>query len=381
MRRRITTMKNWRPLAGALLAVALCLAVAACGSSDGSSTAESSSSTTEGSNDPYAGLSGSFVFWGEGNSAPNQEALDETVLANFGEETGMSVKSDTYCCGIEKLAGTVKASQVPWTVGMLASVTEFEQAKKESLLEEVDPSIVPLDRVEGAGYGNFGVPGTTYSANIVWNTDDFPSGSKQPTTIEDVFDTKNFPGKRCMSKYPQYGGTMEAAALAAGADPESLYPLDVEAAFDELDKIKDEIVWWETGGQALQNMENGTCSIGIMWNGTAMPAVQNTGAPLAIAWGHAITVASVLTIPKNSPNVEAAQAFLRFWLTDSSGWDEYLSKVPYPITVKGLTIPPETQPWAAAGANLKDTIAEDDDWYSENIGELSTEFTQWLTAG
>ena len=63
----------------------------------------------------------------------------------------------------------------------------------------------------------------------------------QPVTWADFFDTKKFPGKRAWPAEYFTGGTMEAALLADGVEPDEIYPIDYERATAKIASIFDEI--------------------------------------------------------------------------------------------------------------------------------------------
>src|SRR5262249_41853141 len=146
-----------------------------------------------------------------------------------------------------------------------------------------------------------------YTTGILlgWTPDAYPEGTPHPTSFKDLFNTKKFPGKRCLYKGIQDGGNFEGAELAAGVPADEIYPLNLDLAFEQLDKIKSDIVWWESGAQAAQYLLDGTCQLGVIWSGVAQ-STTNEGNPIEVTWNQGLTVYGMNSIPKGAPNAEAA---------------------------------------------------------------------------
>jgi putative spermidine/putrescine transport system substrate-binding protein len=330
----------------------------------------------------YKGLNGQeLVFNSGGGSGAFNAALKASLIANFEKKTGMTVRFDSFCCGISKLGAMVDSGNVTWTVGGFSTTTDAKLAEANDLLLKLDRSVIPLDKLADNTYDDYTYQAWDYAAGVVWNTDAFPLSSKHPTKLEDVFNTADFPGKRCLFKYPQFGGTLEAAALASGVSPQTLYPLDVMRALRELDKIKSDTIFWSDSAIAVQAILTGNCKIGILWNGVAYSTIrENPGAKMGFAFGHAIWIPSELYIPKGTKNLKAAEAFLRWIIEDTAGQTQMLNATAY-LTVllkTPLAIPDKLKPYALAGDNLKISIQEDDIWYGRNIDAAVKAFNNWL---
>jgi putative spermidine/putrescine transport system substrate-binding protein len=332
----------------------------------------------------YTGLSGQeFVFNGAADSGTLQNGLMNTVLAEFEKKTGAKIQFDSFCCGIAKLQAMQQSDNVTWTVVQFSTVTDLRLAQKNNLLEELDPSVIPLHLLEEGGYDENAIYGYPYATVIAWDTRTWPMTGKHPTMIEDVFNTTDFPGKRCLYKYPQFGGTLEAALLAAGVAPDKLYPLDVKKAYESLNKLRDDIVWFSTGSQGVQQLVSGACQIALVWNGPAAEIIRQDEAPIGMAWGHAIWNYTPVTIPKGVKDLKAAQGILRLMITDRKVQEEFVKQTAYLLTPlkEQVAIPEDLKPWVLAGENRKNAILEDDDYYAENIEALLKQFNSWVVTG
>jgi putative spermidine/putrescine transport system substrate-binding protein len=330
----------------------------------------------------YDGLAGQeFVYNAAGTSGTFQRAFMDSLLGNFAKRTGMKVTIDGFCCGISKLAGMVDAGNVTWDAVEFGTITDGALAEANGLLTKLDPTVIPLDKLRDDSHNAYQFNFASYASLIVWNTDAFPLSGKHPTTIEDLFDTTTFPGRRCMSNYPQFGGTLEAAALASGVAPDKLYPLDIDRSLKELDKIKNNTLFWANAAQGIQALLTGSCKIGTMIQAPLREAIQqNPGAKLGFAWGHAIWAAVPLAIPKAARNLRASEALMKWFIEDRDGQAKLLERTTYTnVPLKDpIPIPADIAPYVLAGDNLKHSIAEDDYWYNRNIDSVLKKWNAWL---
>src|ERR1700724_2135702 len=92
-----------------------------------------------------------------------------------------------------------------------------------------------------------------------------------PKTWADFFNTKKFPGKRGVFNYV-VGGGLEAASLADGATPSTLYPLNVNRAIAKLKTIKPDIVFYNSLGQSVEQLLAGNVAMSEVWNTRAYAA-------------------------------------------------------------------------------------------------------------
>ena len=89
-----------------------------------------------------------------------------------------------------------------------------------------------------------------------------------PDSWADFFNSKEFPGKRAVDGRPTpLSGTLEAALLADGVASDDLYPIDTDRALKTYDKIKDDLITWETGAQQTQMAEAGEADMVFGWSG------------------------------------------------------------------------------------------------------------------
>lgn len=370
-----------RMFAACGLVLVLAVLAAACGSGSDASSGESEGGGESGASGKVDGGGATFVYNAAGASTQFEEALKASYIKAFDEEFNFNTVVDPFCCGIEKLKAAESSGNLTWSAIQWANTADFRLAKEAGLLEPLDTSVVPVDLLEPGTYDKYGYPVYTTGILLGWNPDTYPAGTPHPTSFEDLFDTQKFPGKRCMYKGIQDGGTFEGAELAAGVPPDKVYPLDLDLAFEQLDKIKSDIVWWESGAQAAQYLLDGTCDLGVIWSGVAQTST-NEGNPIEVTWDHGLTVYGMNSIPKGAPNADAAQEFLGVILGDAKAQEEFASHTAYTSPLKNPPpLPPEIAKWAPQGDNVKTTIAEDDNYYYDHNAEITKAFDEWLVTG
>jgi putative spermidine/putrescine transport system substrate-binding protein len=362
-----------------LLAVLVTLTSMACGGSSSSqSTSSSGKFNSQFPAKTYSNLSGQVVFW-DASGGPVIKAKQDTIFKNYTQLTGVKVASDFYCCDLSKIEAQEQSGRVLWDVLEVPSGPDFVVGSREGLFQKLDKSLVPLDRMESGNYTDYGYKVELYAVAVAWNTKAYPMSGKHPTRIEDVFDTASYPGKRCLMNFPDIGANLESALLADGVNKTSLYPLDVDRAFRKLDTIKSQVIWAKGGQQVVQNLISGECNIGLTWSARPYDAVLNQQAPVAEAFNDAVIYDSYFAIAKGAPNAKNAQALLAMWISDKQGQSDFVTKIPYPTPIKGLTDPnayPESvRPFVP---NIKTGITSDENWYTDNQAALTKKWDAWL---
>ena len=111
-----------------------------------------------------------------------------------------------------------------------------------------------------------------------------------------------------MRRHPIYN--LEAALIADGVPMDKLYPLDVDRAFKKLEELKPHVlVWWDSGAQSAQILQDGEVDMVGAWNGriqAAMKEPNDKGGPLAITFNQQMLVSDCWLIPKGAPNKDLA---------------------------------------------------------------------------
>jgi len=340
------------------LLLLLAIFTAACGG-DGEATSDEDSS--KGETDSIT-----FVAWG----GTTQEAQEEAWGVPFTEETGIKVNSDNTDYGMFK--AMVESGNVVWDVVDVEADFAY-QAAKDGLLEELDFSIIDKDELDQDFVSDYFVGSFAYSFVNAYNKDEVDG---EPNGWVDFFDLEKFPGNRTAYQWPT-AAVFEMALLADGVDPDDLYPLDFDRAFEKLDEIKDEILWWDTGAQSQQLLASGEVSLGHVWDGRIYPMIQE-GANIEIDWNQNIKAGDVLVVPKGTKNKEAAMKFIATAVS-AENQAEFANMTGFtPINVNAAElVDEELQPYLSS-SHTDSQIVLDMEYWAEAIDDVLDEWNAWL---
>jgi putative spermidine/putrescine transport system substrate-binding protein len=205
---------------------------------------------------------------------PFKEATGVTVVGVQGqhEPTGLiraMVETETYTWNMSHLSKASHQSLV--NIGYLEPIAPNGAGKY-------------LSQIPDGLRGEYIMGTDVYASLIAYRTDTM--GNNPPKNWKDLWDVKGVPGLRAIRKHPF--DTIEAALMADGVDPKDLYPLDFDRAFKSLDRIKDDVlIWWTGGAQTSQLLKSGEIDCLFTWNGRAQVAIDD-GAPVDLVWDQAL---------------------------------------------------------------------------------------------
>jgi len=324
------------------------------------------------------------VSWGGAYTNSQVKAYHEP----FTKQTGIKVVSENYSGGIAEIKAQVEAGNVTWDVIDLEKA-DVIRACDEGLLVEINPADLPngdngvaaaSDFVDG-GLEDCGV------ANIVWAKiiayDESQFSGKKPSTLNDFFNLKDYPGKRGLNKTPKVN--LERALIADGVAGADVYDVlgteeGVDRAFARLDTIKDNIVWWQAGSQPVQLLADGEVSMTSAYNGRIFDAAVNEKKPFVIIWDYQFAELDFWAVVKGTKNLDAAMDFLKF-STDTKRLADQTNYISYAPARKSsiALVSDEMMPhMATAPENFGNAIPVDHAWWADNQDDLSERFNAWL---
>jgi len=313
----------------------------------------------------------------------NLETLKQTQLGPYEKATGTKLIYDPGA-NFAKLRAMVKSGNVEWDLAEAWSQDLVIILGREGMLEEIDYSIV------GSGlYGvnksdlydsvvtKWGVGDGFYSVVIGYNKEKFPDG-KHPKSWKDFFDIKNFPGPRALQKGPW--GNLEFALLADGVPLDKLYPLDVDRAFKKLDTIKDQVrVWWESGAQPVQLLNDKEVDLTSIWNGRIYMMIKE-GANVGIEWNQHFLMSSAWVVPKGARNKKGAMELIQ-WCMKPEPQARHAEIIGYPGINKNLykyMDPKYASILPTSPENYKLAVLPDYDWWIENRDKVTERWNTWM---
>lgn len=369
----------------ASLGVILLLIATGCGSSGDDDPPNNMSNNT------VLADSLTVVSWGGLYEESQIKALHEPWTA----QTGVSVNSVTYDGLLDDLRNEVASDQVEWDV-LDMEVDEATIACEEGLIDPID-----LSRLQAAPDGtpvvNDFYAGTLFEcgvANIVWsnvvvyNTNLLTTA---PTSIADFFDTAALPGKRGMRKNPR--ANFEMALIADGVAPADVYTVlateeGVTRAFNQLDRIKNDIVWWSTSAESINIISDQTVSMGTTYNARAFDVIQREQPSLAVLWDGQVRELDLWVLPKGSSKRETAYSFLNLATSTENlaAQASYIAYGPPRLSSQALV-----GTHAASGVdmrpfipttpeNLQNSLQLDTQFWRINSAEIVARFNDWLQA-
>ena len=305
-----------------------------------------------------------------------EQAIRKAWFEPFTKKTGTSVVSVTGP-DYGKIRAMVQANRTEWDV--VEVNPDFQWiGQREGLLEPLDFRVIDRSRImPGADLvTDFAVPQVLWSRVLFYNTKQF-SKANHPQSWAEAWDLKKYPGKRAFASKTN-GGSLEAALLADGVAPDKLYPLDVPRALKSLDKIRSEIIWFDTNAQAEQFMTDEQAVLGLVPDGRALSAKQR-GAPAEIEYNQSLMTWSTMVVPKGAPNKEAAMQFLAYALGIEGQAAVAMNYTYGPVVPQAFdALPRERATMLSGGPQQAGRfILANEKYWGENLEKVTESFNAW----
>jgi putative spermidine/putrescine transport system substrate-binding protein len=301
-----------------------------------------------------------------------EDVLKEAYITPFQKVTGLDVAIASQDSTVGPLKAQVEAGNVKWDVVYLAPI-DSEIAKADGLIQPIDYSVVDSEGLrEGAAKPER--LAALYSATVVaWNS----TGLQDIAGPEAVFDLETYPGKRAIRSSTPYG-VLEIALMADGVSKKDLYPLDLDRAFNKLDEIKDEIIFYTANEQGVQLLASGQAQIGIIPNGRAFKASVD-GLDIDYTFNGGVNFVDYWVVPKGAKNSENAMKFLDF-ISKADG-----QKVVGDMMAYGSNNPAADATYSIEHQkhmptfpdNANGLVTMDSDWWSQNLKSVFSRWQSW----
>lgn len=219
------------------------------------------------------------------------------------------------------------------------------------------------------------IPGSV----LAYRTDKF-QGTDVPRNWADFWNVDKFPGRRAI--YKDAESILDVAVLSSGVSPSNLYPLDVDLAFKQLDKIKPHVtLWYESTAQSTQALHDGTIDLGFFFNGRAQTAID-AGAPAKISWDQWLATMAGWVIPKGAPNADNARQLMAY-MTDPKQQAVFTKYIKYGGTnLKSSSFADPATAGELPGSpnTLPGMILVDEEWWGKNYSSVLDRFNAWLAS-
>lgn len=246
------------------------------------------------------------------------EYVPEGLLENFTKETGIKVISSSLESN-ETMYAKLKTLGSNSGYDVIAPTSYFvSKMAREGMLKELDHSKLPvikeldpnmLDRPFDKG-NKFSLPQLFGATGIGYNAD-----TQDPQQLQSWADLwkPEFANKLQMFDDPRE--LFNIALLKMGEDPNTQDPKVLEKAYQELLKIRPNILVFNSDNPASAFI-TGETDVGLLWNGSIRVA-QNAGVPIKMVYPKEGTTLWIdnLAIPKTAQNVEAAYKLINYLLS------------------------------------------------------------------
>ncbi|WP_419939628.1 ABC transporter substrate-binding protein [Candidatus Palauibacter sp.] len=323
-----------------------------------------------------------------------QKASTEAWFEPFAAATGIRVDVEDFNGALAQIRAQVEVGAVHWDVVDL-NASEVTLACDEGLLEYIDPEILPPgpdgtpaeeDFIAGT-LSDCGVGGVVWSTIYAYDANRFPGA--RPETIADFFDLEKFPGRRGMRRVPMVN--LEFALMADGVPAEDVYavldtPEGLDRAFDKLDTVKDQVVWWEAGAQPPQMLADGEVVMSTAYNGRIFNAQVLEGQPFVIVWDGQLLDINQLAIVAGTRRLDEAMRLVSFASTAEAlaALGRRISYGPAresaaPLITTHLETGMEMGPHLPTHpANMARALRRDWSWWVDHQDEMNERFSAWL---
>ena len=321
-------------------------------------------------------------------------ALQAAMLDPFTAETGIEVNVETFNGGLAEARAQVETGNIHWDLVDLET-KDIAIGCDEGLFEFVDVADMPAaadgtPAAQDYHAGDLTECGATmlyYSWIFAYNADSYSAGA--PTRIADFFDLEGFPGRRGTRRVAQ--GNLEFALLADGVPPAQVYatlgtPAGLERALGKLGTIKDAILWWEAGSQALQMLADQEVAMTAAFNGRIFHEVVMEGQPFVTVWDGQVLSRGGFAIVDGAPNAAAARRFLAYVARPDvqARVGRYISYSPTRLSAAGvfsthLATGIDMAPHMPTNPNnMRHALRTDWQWWADYGDEVNERFNAWL---
>lgn len=307
-----------------------------------------------------------WVSWG----GHTQEMQEQVFIRPFMKETGIQI---VVVSGPDnaKIKAMVQSGNVEWDVVNLAGSMAMSLSE-QNLLEPLDYNVIDTkDLVRPDWVYPKSIGWYYYSGGIGYDPKRTPN---PPKNWPEFWDVAKIPGRRSIIPLPDE--TFELALIADGVSPKSLYPLDVERAFKSLNKLKPNIAQYPNAAKSVEVLQRGEIEFAYTYSGRIELAKAN-GASVEFVYGPTINAPSFQGIVKNSPNKDAANKLIAYFMRvdRQKAWAEAIGYGPQKkAAFNGL---PESVLRKLPSLDSQQAAWVDVEWWAKNRDKIDIRFKEW----
>lgn len=346
--------KNFKPRLAPILALTMSatLGLTACGAQAGPSSSNSLHSDTA-------------VFADYGGTT--RTARQQSFMDPFSSKTG--VRGVFADADPGKLALFAQQGRADWDVIDLDN-WDVVRFSKLGYLAKL-PSDVPRVDAVPKEFQDYATGGYTVANGFAYRGD-----KVQPKSWADFFDTERFPGKRALPSFAFQ--QIEAALMADGVGCNSLYPLDYDRAFKKLDALRKDVLFYDSFGQAVQYLSQGSVTMAILPNSRAsVPKEQ--GLPIDFQWNQAFSEWTAAAVLKDAPHQDAAFELVKS-MADPQNQAQFAKATKYgPTNSAALKLLDKETLASIPNSHTKETCSVDAAALGDAIVDYTKRYSAWVS--
>lgn len=317
---------------------------------------------------------GQLVYASSGGSLYAAER--KAFLDYFEEHSGIKVVI-TQGTSTAKIRAQVETKNVEWDLVGLGRMDLLPLISLGEYFEPIDYSIVDWKGINDSLKFKESVGRFVLAAVIAYRADVFPTG---PASWSEFFDTAAFPGPRGWKS-----GTMglapfiEGALLADGVPLDQVYPLDIDRALKSLDRIKNDLIFWNSSANSRDLIANKEVVMGTAWNGPVGQLMAD-GLPVGMTWNGAMHEDSHFAVVKGGPNVENTMKLIAF-ATSPIAQARLAMSVPYGyINDDAAPLVPDSRKAVLPSSHAAVGFKNNPEWWQENRALAIEKWAEWMLA-
>ncbi|WP_116995522.1 extracellular solute-binding protein [Desertimonas flava] len=322
-------------------------------------------------------IGGKLTFVAGDSEGPVAEARKKYLFDVLAEDYGVEV-TVIGTLDYALVEAQIRTNQIDWDI-IDADAFFAARAAQEGWLEPIDYSIVdPSQLIDGAAK-EFSVLAGVGAHHIAWNTEQAYGPGEGPATWAEFFDPEAFPGRRAFRSGALQ--TLPGAALAAGIAPADLYPLDLDAAFESLERVRDTVVKWVDGGQPMQDLALGGEADLFNFYTSRCVTLKSQGEPIDFRFDQGTAEEADFVIIKGSPNTLQAQHAMALAFNTPEFHTVLAEATNIGFTNKlGMEmVDPAIQPLlSTAPENYALLTPAGNDWWAANQADAEQRFAEWI---
>ncbi|WP_165778591.1 extracellular solute-binding protein [Mesorhizobium wenxiniae] len=311
------------------------------------------------------------------------EAAKAAYWDPFTSETGTKIIGDITDDSLGAIRAVASTPKGKWDVVELEMMIANE-ACSEGLLLPIDKSRLPQSDYIPSSIHECAIASAAVGTVLVINTTRFPT--HEPTTWQDFWDIKKFPGTRGLSRYVQ--SVAVAALLADGVRPEDVNaelrkPDAQKRVFAKLDEIKDRVVFFSTGAEFAQGLVSGSYDMALGWNARINSANDETGGIFKILWSAGYNLGmNAFVIPANTNDQASAMDYIASTASPERQ-AKFMEMFPYGGANKKayeLLTPEQRDLQPANPANLRYAVNDDYDFWAGRLDQWQQALESWIAS-